>query len=198
MVWGSYFFLGVAAGAVTMTADRACTVTFRLVKQTLTVLTVGSGSVTSAPAGINTGAGAGAAPFDWGTAVTLTATPNTGGQQGIPFTVRTRETSRILIRTFSPVGWIAAGLVVGSLPSLYPGWFGGLNNIESTAIPFQLSAGGSVLLGLYAFTLPHTPPKSQGRKVTVADVAGLKTLSLMKDRSFAVFVVCSLLLWFLL
>ncbi len=98
------------------------------------------------------------------------------------------------IRTFSPMGWIVAGLVVGSLPSQVPSWFGGLTDIEATAIPFKLSALFSALMGLYAFTLPHTPPKSLGQKVTFADIAGLKTLSLMKDPSFAVFVVCSLLL----
>ncbi len=98
------------------------------------------------------------------------------------------------IRTFSPIGWIAAGLAVGSLPSYLPGWFGGLTDIEPTAIPFKLSAAGSLLMGLYAFTLPHTPPKSLGKKVTFADIAGLQTLALLKDRSFAVFVVCSLLL----
>lgn len=98
------------------------------------------------------------------------------------------------IRTFSPLGWIVAGLVVGSLPSVVPAWFGGLTDIESTAIPFKLSAAFSALMGLYAFTLPHTPPKSLGKQVTFADIAGLKTLSLMKDPSFAVFVICSLLL----
>lgn len=99
-----------------------------------------------------------------------------------------------LIRTFSPMGWIVAGLIVGSLPSLVPQWFGGLKDIQATAIPFKLSALGSLIMGLYSFTLPHTPPKSLGKKVTFADIAGLQTLSLMKDRSFAIFVVCSLLL----
>lgn len=108
--------------------------------------------------------------------------------------VRNPEFDFPLIRTFSPLGWIVAGLVVGSLPSVVPEWFGGLKDIQGTAIPFKLSAAFSALMGLYAFTLPHTPPKSLGKKVTFADIAGLQTLSLMKDRSFAIFVVCSLLL----
>jgi nucleoside transporter len=108
--------------------------------------------------------------------------------------VRNAEFDFPFIRTFSPMGWIAAGLVVGSLPSVVPEWFGGRTNIEPTKIPFQLSAIGSLIMGIYAFTLPHTPPKSLGKRVTFADIAGLKTLALMKDRSFAVFVVCSLLL----
>jgi nucleoside transporter len=106
--------------------------------------------------------------------------------------VRNAQFDFPFIRTFSPLGWIAAGLVVGSLPAQVPEWFGGRTDIESTAIPFQLSAAASLLMGLYAFTLPHTPPKSLGKRVTIADIAGWQTLSLMKDRSFAVFVICSL------
>ena len=108
--------------------------------------------------------------------------------------VRNSQYDFPFIRTFSPAGWIVAGLVVGFLPSFVPGWFGGLADIQATAIPFKLSAVCSALMGLYAFTLPHTPPKSLGKKVTFADIAGLQTLALMKDRSFAIFVVCSLLL----
>ena len=108
--------------------------------------------------------------------------------------VTNAQTDFPFIRTFSPLGWIVAGLVVGSLPSLTPAWFGGLTDIEATAIPFKLSAMASFFMGAYAFTLPHTPPKSLGQQITFADIAGLKTLALMKDPSFAVFVVCSLLL----
>ena len=49
-------------------------------------------------------------------------------------------------------------------------------------------------LGLYSFSLPNTPPKLKGKKVTPAEVLGLKALSLMKDRSFSVFIICSFLL----
>jgi nucleoside transporter len=48
-------------------------------------------------------------------------------------------------------------------------------------------------MGVYAFLLPHTPPARRGEKVTVRDVLGLDALSLMKERSFAVFVIGSFL-----
>lgn len=85
------------------------------------------------------------------------------------------------IRVFGTLGWIVAGFVVSG-------------KLEPTAIPLQIAAGCSVLLGLYSFVLPHTPPKSLGRKVTVRDVLGLDALSLLKDRSFAIFVLGSLLI----
>jgi len=86
------------------------------------------------------------------------------------------------IRVFGTLGWIVAGLIVGFM------------KVEATAIPIQIAAASSALLGLFAFFLPHTPPKSLGHKVTVRDVLGLDALSLMKDRSFAIFVIGSLLI----
>jgi nucleoside transporter len=86
------------------------------------------------------------------------------------------------IRVFGTIGWIVAGWVVGLLA------------IEDQAVPLRVAAGCSALLGVFAFVLPSTPPKSLGREVRVRDVLGLDALRLMKDRSFAVFVLGSLLI----
>jgi nucleoside transporter len=86
------------------------------------------------------------------------------------------------VRVFGTLGWIVAGLIVGWL------------RVEPTATPLLIATGASALFGLFAFTLPHTPPKSLGHKVTVRDVLGLDALSLMKQRSFAIFVLGSLLI----
>jgi nucleoside transporter len=86
------------------------------------------------------------------------------------------------IRVFGSLGWITAGWIVGLLA------------IEDQAGPLRLAAASSAALGIFAFFLPNTPPKSLGRKVAVRDVLGLDALSLMKDRSFAIFVLGSLLI----
>ena len=84
------------------------------------------------------------------------------------------------IRVFGTLGWIVANLIVGWL------------KLEATSRPLLIAAGTSLLLGLFALALPHTPPKSLGHKVTVRDVLGLDALGLMRDRSFLVFVLGSL------
>ena len=66
--------------------------------------------------------------------------------------------------------------------------------VEATSVPMKVAAGCSVLAGLFAFALPHTPPKLLAHKVAVKDVLGLDALRLMRERSFAVFVICSLLI----
>src|SRR5262249_50036122 len=86
------------------------------------------------------------------------------------------------IRVLGTAGWIVANLIVDKL------------GVAAEATPLRIAAGCSALLGLFAFSLPHTPPKSLGRKVTVRDVLGLDALTLMKERSFAIFVIGSLLI----
>src|ERR671930_1420546 len=82
------------------------------------------------------------------------------------------------IRVLGTIGWIVAGLIVGTL------------GIEATQRPMQIAAAGSVLLGVYCLALPHTPP-TRKTKPTLGDVLGLDALKLMRDRSFAIFVVGS-------
>lgn len=85
------------------------------------------------------------------------------------------------VRVLGTIGWIVAGWVAAKMG-------------ESTATPMLVGAGASIALGLYSFSLPATPPKSRGKKVTFADVLGLEALVLFKDRSFAILVVSSLLI----
>ncbi len=88
------------------------------------------------------------------------------------------------IRVLGTIGWIAAGLAIGTL------------GLEATATPLQIAGGASILLGLFCLALPHTPPleKTTGKRVTWADIVGLDALKLMGERSFAVFVIGSFLI----
>ena len=89
------------------------------------------------------------------------------------------------IRVFGTIGWIIAGLLIGWL-----GWEAG-GALENT---FVMAAIGSALLGVYAFTLPHTPPEPGQGRITVRDVLGLDALALLKSRSYLVFFLASVLI----
>ena len=86
------------------------------------------------------------------------------------------------IRVFGTIGWIAAGLCISLL------------KIEMGPQPMWLAALFSIILGVYSFTLPHTPPKGTVKKITVKDILGLDALKLMKNRSFAILSISALLI----
>lgn len=86
-----------------------------------------------------------------------------------------------LIRVFGTLGWIAIGLVVGSLA------------VEKSATPFLIAAGVSIIMGLFSLTLPHTPPAGKSEPFSVRRILGLDALVMLKDTSFFVFAIASLL-----
>jgi nucleoside transporter len=97
------------------------------------------------------------------------------------------------VRVLGTIGWIAAGLFVGTFAGRF--LFTNVANVEATAIPIRLAAGASVVLAVFSFVaLPHTPPTGAGQKVELRDVLGFDALALMKDRSFATFLAGSFLL----
>jgi nucleoside transporter len=78
------------------------------------------------------------------------------------------------VRLFGTVGWIVAGYAIGECLTAI------------SAGPLYLAAAASLVLGVYSFTLPPTPPKGTGR--TPAEALGLPALKLFRDPSFAVFI----------
>lgn len=94
-----------------------------------------------------------------------------------------REKQFPIVRVWGTIGWIVGNVAVSLLPAK-----------DQASEQFFLAGGAAVLLGLFAFTLPHTPPPSAGRKASVRDVLGLDSLRLLANRSYAVFIVCSFLL----
>ncbi len=95
------------------------------------------------------------------------------------------------IRVFGTIGWIVAGLLI----SFGLGAFvaEGIRP-EATALPLYLTAAASIALGLYSFTLPHTPPLAAGEKVSARSILGLDALKQLGSRSFYTFLAGSLLI----
>lgn len=88
-----------------------------------------------------------------------------------------------IIRAMGTVGWIAAGVLVSAVL-----------HADETPIPFYVGGVAGILMGLYSFTLPHTPPGLAGSRPTVREIIGLDALSRLSSRPFWVFIISSLLI----
>ncbi|MDN3547011.1 nucleoside permease [Mucilaginibacter aquaedulcis] len=96
------------------------------------------------------------------------------------------------IRVWGTIGWILAGIAISYLfhwdsPDGISQGF-----LRNT---FLMAGIASLILGLFSFTLPSTPPKvAKGQKVNVGQMLGLDALKLLKDKNFAIFFVASILI----
>jgi len=101
------------------------------------------------------------------------------------------------VRVWGTIGWIVAGVSISFVLSRF---FSGVDahgapvQVDATAIPMKMAAIASLVMGIYSFTLPNTPPQNIGKKVNVGEILGVKALRLLKERAFFVFVLCSLLI----
>ena len=86
------------------------------------------------------------------------------------------------VKTLSAVGWIAGGVTLSAIKG------------EQSATQFYLAGFASMAFGVFALTLPHTPPKKIGADVSFREIIGLDALGLMRKPSFAVFVGCLFLI----
>jgi len=96
-----------------------------------------------------------------------------------------------IIRVFGTVGWIVAGLIVSFVLGAFVAE--GLQP-EQTAMPLYLASGASLLLGLFSFSLPHTPPPAAGESVSVKSIIGVDALKQLGSKSFYIFLASSLLI----
>ena len=108
--------------------------------------------------------------------------PTLGLSNTIAFTNIADQSQFPRIRVWGTIGWIAAGLVVG-----FQGWSASYNI-------FYLAAACSVALGLFSFTLPHTPPPAKGKPMDMRTLFMVDALQLLKNPSFFVFILCSTLI----
>lgn len=82
------------------------------------------------------------------------------------------------IRVMGTVSWIVVTNLVGF-------W-----DVGGDATIFQISMVSALVLGLFSFTLPDTPPTAT-EKASFAQILGADSFVLFKDRSFLIFFIAS-------
>jgi len=90
------------------------------------------------------------------------------------------------VRVWGTIGWIVAGLVI----SYGVGW----ETDKMLEYTFYLAAIVSVLLGLFSFSLPKTPPQTNNESTSISEILGLDALKLLIDTKYLVFFLSSILI----
>jgi len=93
------------------------------------------------------------------------------------------------IRIWGTIGWIVAGLVISYFWDAKASE-GALKNT------FLLSGVASLVLGIFSFALPKTPPVKldENEKPSFASIIGLDAIKLLKDKNFLIFFISSVLI----
>ncbi|HTD93306.1 MAG TPA: nucleoside permease [Chitinophagaceae bacterium] len=96
------------------------------------------------------------------------------------------------IRVWGTIGWIVAGLLISFLFH----WDSDENMSKGLLRnTFLMSSIVSLVLGLFSFTLPKTPPKKRGsEKISLREILGLDALMLLKSKNFLLFFFASILI----
>ena len=94
------------------------------------------------------------------------------------------------IRVWGTIGWIVAGLAI----SFVFAWDSPQGIADGMLREtFLMSAIASLALGVFSFTLPATPPRSQ-HDAGLGELLGLDALAFLRDRNFLTFFVASILI----
>lgn len=108
--------------------------------------------------------------------------PTLGLGNTIAFTHISSQDKFPMIRVWGTIGWIAAGLVIG-----FTGW-------DGKYTIFWLGGICSLVLGLYCFALPNTPPPLKDKPMDLRSLFMVDAFKLLGNWNFFIFAVCSTLI----
>ena len=89
------------------------------------------------------------------------------------------------VRVLGTIGWIVVGNIIAYLA---------LEKTKSLDQTFLIGSIASAALGIFSFFLPNTPPpKSKEEKISISDILGLEALGMLKNSSYLIFFIGSIL-----
>lgn len=121
----------------------------------------------------------------------LAYTPTLGLSNSLTFNhIADPETDFPKIRVWGTFSWVFAGLLISFV--LSPLSATGI--AEQTPLPLYTAGVAGLILGLYSFTFPNTPPPAAGQRVSLRSIVGVDALERLASRSFFVFLISSMLI----
>ena len=91
------------------------------------------------------------------------------------------------VRSFGSIGWVTSGIFSVVFIELIGVDFDGTN------LPFYCGAAASFIAAITNLFLPNTPPLAKDQQGSLIDAFGLRTIQMMKDKNFRIFIIFSFL-----
>ena len=114
----------------------------------------------------------------------LSYMPTVGLTNSLSFANLTNQEKEFpIIRVFGTIGWIVAGIFVSKILGA-----------DETSLPLKVAGIASIVMGVFSFTLPHTPPPAKGEKTSFRKIIGIDAIKKLSSRPFIVFVISSFLI----
>lgn len=89
------------------------------------------------------------------------------------------------VRVLGTIGWIVVGNIIAYLA---------LEKTKSLDQTFLIGSIASAALGVFSFFLPNTPPpRNKAEKISISDILGLEALGMLKNPSYLIFFIGSIL-----
>jgi nucleoside transporter len=83
-----------------------------------------------------------------------------------------------VVRVFGTLGWVVAGFMIARL------------GIEKTPSTFYMAAVVSLILGIFSFILPNTPPQAKIQS-SARSILGIDAFVLFRDRPYLIFFIAA-------
>ena len=97
-----------------------------------------------------------------------------------------------VIRVWGTIGWIVAGLSISYIFHWDSAAGIGEGLLRNT---FMMAGVASLILGIFSFLLPKTPPVLQQEKSSsISEILGLDAIKLLKNKNFLIFFLSSILI----
>lgn len=98
------------------------------------------------------------------------------------------QNDKDVVKDFPPIRvWGTIGFIIAM-------WVVDISGLTKSNIQLYVGAAAALVLGIYALTLPPSPPLAQGKKESWVSAMGLDAFKLFKQRKIAVFLIFSMLL----
>jgi len=114
--------------------------------------------------------------------------PTIALHNSIAYTALKNSDDSDVVKDFPPIRvWGTVGFIVAM-------WITNLTDNKATEYQFYIAGIGSIILGLYAFTLPKCPPQNTTEKASLTETLGLEAFKLFTNYKMALFFVFSMFL----